>query len=88
MKRVKKGEGVRGTPGDERPPSRKSPFFDVFLRFLTIFIAFYSFVIASGLEIVDFCDLNGPVLPQNPLEKVGGFAPHLFQWVLRWEGAV
>ncbi len=30
-------------------------------------------------EIVDFLGLNGPLLPQNPLEKVGGFAPHLFQ---------
>ena len=30
---------------------------------------------ASGLEIVHFCCLNGPLLPQNPLEKVGGFAP-------------
>jgi hypothetical protein len=27
--------------------------------------------------------LNGPLLPQNPLQKVGGEAPHLFQWVLR-----
>ncbi len=23
------------------------------------------------------------LLPQSPLEKVGGFAPHLFQWALR-----
>ena len=34
---------------------------------------------AAGPEIVDFCGLNGPLLPQNQLEKVGGFAPHLFQ---------
>ncbi len=27
--------------------------------------------------------LNRPLLPHNPLEKVGGVAPHLFQWVLR-----
>ncbi len=36
-----------------------------------------------GPEIVDFGGLNGPLLPQNPLEKVGGFPPHLFQCVLR-----
>ena len=40
----------------------------------------------AGLEIVDFEGLNGPLLPQNPPEKVGGFAPHRFQWVLRYEG--
>jgi hypothetical protein len=28
---------------------------------------------------------NNPLHPQNPLEKVGGFAPLLFQWVLRSE---
>ncbi len=37
----------------------------------------------AGPEIVDFGGLNGPLLPQNPLEKVGRFAPHLFQLVLR-----
>ncbi len=37
----------------------------------------------AGPEIVDFGGLSGPRLPQNPLEKVGGEAPHLFQWVLR-----
>jgi hypothetical protein len=39
----------------------------------------------SGLrpEIDDFGDLNGPLLLQNPLEKVGGEAPYLFQWILR-----
>ena len=26
--------------------------------------------------------LTGPFLQQTPLEKVGGFAPHLFQWAL------
>ncbi len=26
---------------------------------------------ASGSEIVDLWGLNGPLLPQNPLEKVG-----------------
>ena len=36
----------------------------------------------AGPEIVELGGLNGPFLPQNPLEKVGGFAPHLFQWVL------
>ncbi len=30
-----------------------------------------------------FWGLNGPLLPQDPPEKVGGEAPHLFQWVLR-----
>ncbi len=37
----------------------------------------------AGPEIVN---LGGPKRPpptQNPLEKVGGFAPHLFRWVLR-----
>ncbi len=41
-----------------------------------------------GPEIVDGEGLNGPLLPKKTLEKVGGFAPHLFQWVLRWEGAI
>ena len=41
----------------------------------------------AGPEIVDFWGLNGPLLPQNPLEKVGGEAPHFFQWVLLHEGA-
>ena len=39
-------------------------------------------------KIVGFRGLNGPLLPQNPLEKVGGFAPHLLQWVWRSGGAV
>ncbi len=26
---------------------------------------------------------NGPLQPQDPLAKVGGEAPHLFQWVLQ-----
>ncbi len=42
----------------------------------------------AGLEIVDFAGLNGPLLQQNPLEKVGGQAPHLFQWVLLLDGGV
>ncbi len=29
----------------------------------------------AGQEIVDFWNLTGPLLPQNPLEKVGGAAP-------------
>ncbi len=37
----------------------------------------------AGPEIVDFGVLNGPLLPQSRLERVGGEAPHLFQWVLR-----
>ena len=41
----------------------------------------------AGPEIVDFAGLSGPLLPQNPMEKVGGFAPYFFQWDLRWEGA-
>ncbi len=36
-----------------------------------------------GPKIVYFWGLNGRLLPQNPLEKVGSFAPHLFQWALR-----
>ncbi len=34
---------------------------------------------ASGEEIIYFWGLRGPFLSQNLLEKVGGFAPHLFQ---------
>ncbi len=30
--------------------------------------------------------VSGRFLPQNPLEKVGGFAPHLFSRVSRWDG--
>ncbi len=41
----------------------------------------------AGPEIVDRWGLNGHLLPQNPLEKVGGFAPHLFEWVFA-DGAV
>ncbi len=37
----------------------------------------------AGLNIVELGALNGPVLPQNPVEKVGGFAPHLFHLALR-----
>ena len=38
----------------------------------------------AGPEIVNFAGLNGPLLPQKkPLEKVGDFAPHIFQWALR-----
>ncbi len=33
---------------------------------------------ASGPEIVDLLGLNGPLLPHNPLEKVGGEALQLF----------
>ena len=29
-----------------------------------------------------------PSYRKTQLEKVGGFAPHLFRWVLQWEGAV
>ncbi len=42
----------------------------------------------AGPEIADFGGLSGSLLPQHPLEKVGGEAPHLFQWVLRQEGAM
>ena len=38
---------------------------------------------ASGAEIADLLGLNGLLLPQNPLEKVGGEAPHIFQLALR-----
>ncbi len=41
---------------------------------------------ASGSEIVGFWGLNGPLLPQNALERAGGFATHLSQWVLRRRG--
>ncbi len=37
--------------------------------------------IASGPEVVYFWGLNTTFLPQNPLEKVGSFAPDLFQQV-------
>ncbi len=33
---------------------------------------------ASGPEIFYFWGLHGPLLPQIPLEKAGGFAPPLF----------
>ncbi len=33
----------------------------------------------AGPEIVEFGDLNGPPLPQHPLEKMWGEAPYLFQ---------
>ncbi len=42
---------------------------------------------ASGPESVHFGGLHGPLLPQNPMEKVRGEAPCLFQWVLL-QGAV
>ncbi len=32
----------------------------------------------AGPGIVGFWGLNGPLLPQNTLEKVGGFAPNFF----------
>ncbi len=38
---------------------------------------------ASGPDIADFRGPSGPLIPQNPLEKAGGEAPHLFQVVLR-----
>ncbi len=37
----------------------------------------------AGPEIVYFGGLNGHLLPQNPLEKVGGEAPQLLKRVLR-----
>ncbi len=37
----------------------------------------------AGPEIVDFGGLNGPILPQNLVEKVGGEAANLFQWFVR-----
>ncbi len=37
----------------------------------------------AGPEIVDLGGLNGPLVPENPLEKVGGEAPYLFQWAWR-----
>ncbi len=45
-----------------------------------------TYVTAPGPEIVHFWGLGGPLLPQNPLEKVEG-AP-TFQRFLWWEGAV
>jgi hypothetical protein len=33
----------------------------------------------AGPEIADFWGLNGPLLPQSPLEKVGGRSPPPFQ---------
>jgi hypothetical protein len=41
---------------------------------------------SSGPEIVHFGGSKRPFLLQNQLEKVGGFAPHHFQWVLRYGG--
>ncbi len=37
----------------------------------------------AGPKIADFRGRSGPFLPQSPLEKVGGFAPHIFQWALQ-----
>jgi hypothetical protein len=43
---------------------------------------------ASGPEVIDLLVYTAPILPQNPLEKVGGFALHffLFRCVLRRGG--
>ena len=38
---------------------------------------------ASGCEIVDSGGSKRPLLPQNPPEKMGGFAPLFCQWALR-----
>ncbi len=35
-----------------------------------------------GPEIVGCGGLSGPLLPGNLSKKVGGFAPHLFQWLI------
>ncbi len=44
---------------------------------------------ASGPKLDYFKGgLNSPLLPQHAFEKVGGFAPHFFQWALRKERAV
>ncbi len=37
----------------------------------------------SGPEIVDFWGLNGLLLPQNPLEKVGAKPPTFSSWAFR-----
>ncbi len=37
---------------------------------------------ASGLEVFFFWGQTGPPRPKNLLQKVGGDAPHLLQWVL------
>ncbi len=42
---------------------------------------------SSGPGIGDVGGSKRPLLPQNPLEKVGGEAPILFQWVLEVGGA-
>ncbi len=39
-------------------------------------------------EIIDLGCRNGPFLAKNTFEKVGGFAPHLFEWVFGKERAV
>ncbi len=44
---------------------------------------FSSFFSGLGPGIVDIGGLHGPLLPQDPLEKVGAEAPQLFQWDLR-----
>jgi hypothetical protein len=33
----------------------------------------------AGPEIVDVDGSHGPLLPQNPLEKVGAFSPYLLE---------
>ncbi len=39
----------------------------------------YPRFLAWGQKPSIFGGLNDPLLPQKPSEKVGGFAPHLFQ---------
>ena len=43
---------------------------------------------ASGPEIIDCLRSKRPPPTAKPLEKVGDEAPHLSQWVLRYEGAI
>ncbi len=42
----------------------------------------YAAELPGRKSLVFWGRLNNPLLPQIPLEKVGGFASHLFQWVL------
>ena len=49
------------------------------LLFLLVLLGFAMLVVwfSTGFRV---CVLVSPLLPQNPLEKVGGEAPHFFQW--------
>ena len=60
---------MKGTPS--------APASKFIYTYIYIYLYFRLLNIASGPELVACWGLHGPLLPQNPLEKVGGQAPHL-----------